>query len=98
MIKYNKPYPTIGELIKDKDYDYVSYRMLIPGFDEENGEFAGCFSSKNGEIIPLDYDTYYESEEVIASEEWNMPKEGIENGLTVVVEGEFLWKKLEENV
>ncbi|RHK98313.1 hypothetical protein [Blautia obeum] len=90
MIKYNKPYPTIGELIKDKDYDYVSYRMLIPGFDEENGEFAGCFSSKNGEIIPLDYDTYYESEEVIASEEWNMPKEGIENGLTVVVEGEFL--------
>ena len=98
MIKYNKPYPTNGELIKDKDYDYVSYRMLIPGFDEENGEFAGCFSSKNGEIIPLDYDTYYESEEVIASEEWNMPKEGIENGLTVVVEGEFLWKKLEENV
>lgn len=98
MIKYNKPYPTIGELIKDKDYDYVSYRMLIPGFDEENVEFAGCFSSKNGEIIPLDYDTYYESEEVIASEEWNMPKEGIENGLTVVVEGEFLWKKLEENV
>ena len=98
MIKYNKPYPTIGELIKDKDYDYVSYRMLIPGFDEENGEFAGCFSSKNGEIIPLDYDTYYESEEVIASEEWNMPKEGIENGLTVVVEGEFLWKKLEESV
>ena len=98
MIKYNKPYPTIGELIKDKDYDYVSYRMLIPGFNEENGEFAGCFSSKNGEIIPLDYDTYYESEEVIASEEWNMPKEGIENGLTVVVEGEFLWKKLEENV
>lgn len=98
MIKYSKPYPTIGELIKDKDYDYVSYRMLIPGFDEENGEFAGCFSSKNGKIIPLDYDTYYESEEVIASEEWNMPKEGIENGLTVVVEGEFLWKKLEENV
>lgn len=98
MIKYNKPYPTIGELIKDKDYDYVSYRMLIPGFDDENGEFAGCFSSKNGEIIPLDYDSYYKSEEVIASEEWNMPKEGIENGLTVVVEGEFLWKKLEENV
>lgn len=98
MIKYNKPYPTIGELIKDKDYDYVSYRMLIPGFDDENGEFAGCFSSKNGEIIPLDYDSYYKSEEVIASEEWNMPKERIENGLTVVVEGEFLWKKLEENV
>lgn len=90
MIKYNKPYPTIGELIKDKDYDYVSYRMLIPGFDDENGEFAGYFSSKNGEIIPLDYDSYYKSEEVIASEEWNMPEEGVKNGLTVIVEGESL--------
>ena len=90
MTKYNKPYPTIGELIKDKDYDYVSYRMLIPGLDDEDGIFAGCFSSKNGSIIPLDGDIYYESEEVIASEEWGMPEEGIKNGLTVVVEGEMI--------
>ncbi len=90
MIKYNNPYPTIGELIKSKDYDYVSYRLLIPGYYDDESIFAGCFSSQNGKIIPLDHDTYSECEEVIASEEWNMPKEGIENGLTVVVEGEFL--------
>ena len=34
-IKYSKPYPTIGELIKDNDYDYVSYRIDYPGCDEE---------------------------------------------------------------
>lgn len=34
FIKYDEPYPTIGELIKDKDYDYVSYRIDYPGCDE----------------------------------------------------------------
>ncbi len=29
--KYAKPYPTIGEIIAAKDYDYVSYR----GYDEK---------------------------------------------------------------
>lgn len=29
--KYAKPYPTIGEIIAAKDFDYVSYR----GYDEE---------------------------------------------------------------
>ena len=90
IMRYNKPYPTIGELIRDKNYDYISYRLMIPGFDDENGEFAGCFSSKNGEIIPLDHDIYHECEEVIASEEWSMPEEGIKNGLTVVVEGDMI--------
>ena len=90
MIKYNKPYPTIGELIKDKDYDYVSYRLLIPGYYDDESIFVGCFSAKNGEIFSLDHDTYSEHEEVIASEEWNMPEEGVKNGLTVIVEGKFL--------
>ena len=26
MKKYNKPYPTIKEVIKNKDYDFVYYR------------------------------------------------------------------------
>ncbi len=90
MIKYNNSYPTIGELIKNKDYDYISYRMMISGFDDENGIFVGCFSSKDGSIVSLDGDLYDESEEVVASEEWDMPEEGIKNGLTVIVEGEFL--------
>lgn len=85
MTKYNKPYPTIGDLIKDKDYDYVSYRVTYPGADKD-GEFAGCFEVRNGDILPLDGDYYGSKEEVIASEEWNSPDEGITNGLTVIVE------------
>ena len=95
--KYSKPYPTIGEIIAGKDYDYVSYR----GYDEKrdsppatgnniDGEFCGCFKVADGKIIPLDGDSYYDSEDVIASEEWTMLDEGIEKGLTVVVEMEFV--------
>ena len=95
--KYTKPYPTIGEIIVGKDYDYVSYR----GYDEKrdfppatgnntDGEFCGCFKVVNGEIIPLDGDYYGDDETVIASEEWTMPDEGIEKGLTVIVEMDFV--------
>ena len=42
---------TIGDLIKNKDYDYVSYRLTLR---DESGTFAGCFASKGGKIIPLD--------------------------------------------
>lgn len=44
---YDKPYPTIGDLIKGKDYDCISYRIAYPGCDEEHGTFAGYFSAKN---------------------------------------------------
>lgn len=95
--KYSKPYPTIGEIVAGKDYDYVSYR----GYDEKrnyppatgnntDGEFCGCFKVKNGEIIPLDGDSYDDSEPVIATEEWAMPDEGIGEGLTVIVAMEFV--------
>ncbi len=40
----------------------------------------------NGKIIPLDSgDSYDNNEPVIAAEEWTMPDEGIEKGLTVMV-------------
>ena len=95
--KYSKPYPTNGEIVAGKDYDYVSYR----GYDEKrnyppatgnntDGEFCGCFKVKNGEIIPLDGDSYDDSEPVIATEEWTMPDEGIGEGLTVIVAMEFV--------
>ena len=45
---------TIGDLIKNKDYDYVSYRRTLPYSDDT---FARCFSSKHGEMIPLNGDT-----------------------------------------
>ena len=80
---YSKPYPTIGDLIKKKNYDYVSYRMKLNTGDDI---FAGCFKSKTGKIISLDGDVYSLGEKVIASEEWKNAEEGIKRGLTVLVE------------
>lgn len=73
---------TIGDLIKNKDYDCVSYRLALP---DGNDTFAGCFASKGGKIIPLDGDTYDKDEEVLSYEEWSKPEDNIQNGLTVVV-------------
>lgn len=73
---------TIAELIKNKDYDYVSYRIVLPDGEDT---FAGCFRTKKGEIISLDGDIYSADEEVIRYEEWSKPEERIRRGLTVVV-------------
>ena len=78
---------TIGDLIKNKDYDYVSYRLILPDGDDT---FAGCFASKGGEIIPLDGDIYDKDEEVLSYEEWSKPKDNVQNGLTVVVKCEWI--------
>lgn len=75
----------IGDLIKNKDYDYISYRLILPDGDDT---FAGCFASKSGEIISLDGDIYNKDEEVLSYEEWSQPEDDIQNGLTVVVKGE----------
>jgi hypothetical protein len=88
MKKYSKPYPTIEEVIKNKDYDYVSYR--INHISDEDGIFAGCFKTENGKIISLDGDSYSLNEKVIASEEWEDEEENINNGLTVIVEGNWI--------
>ena len=96
--KYTKPYPTISEIITGKNFDYVSYR----GYDEKRnfppalpdgtveGEFCGYFKVVNGKIVPHDSDSYYDSEPVIAAEEWTMLDEDIEKGLTVIVAMEFI--------
>lgn len=86
---YNAPYPTIGELIKNKNYDYVSYRVMFPGADKY-GEFAGEFKVEDGKIIPLDMDYYRYNEEVIASEEWTDMENKIRNGLTIIVECDMI--------
>lgn len=98
LTQYAKPYPTIDEVIAGKNFDYVSYR----GYDEKRnfppalsdgtieGEFCGCFKVANGKIIPLDGDSYDNDESVIAVEEWTKPDNGIEKGLTIIVEMEFV--------
>ena len=76
---------TIGDLIKNKDYDYVSYRLTLPNGGDT---FAGCFVSKGGKIIPLDGDIYDKDEEVLSYKEWSSPEDDINNGITVVVKAE----------
>lgn len=73
---------TIGDLIKNKDYDYIEYRIMLPN---GNDIFAGCFSSKDGKIISLDGDNYNKDEEILSYREWSNSKENIKNGLTVIV-------------
>ena len=84
----------VKDLIKDKDYDYISYRLkLKPGSPLPNDEiFIGCCKSQNGILISLDGDTYDEEDEVLSYEEWS--KDHIRNGLTVVVRCE--WEEEDE--
>lgn len=80
---------TIGDLIKNKDYDYIEYRLTsenIRACIKSDNMFAGEFCSKDGKIISLDGDTYCESEKVAEWKEWSKPDYGISNGLTVVVD------------
>ena len=78
---------TIGDVGKNKNYDYVSQRLSLR---DGSDTFAGCFASKDGEIIPLDGDIYDKDEEVLSYEEWTQPEDDINNGLTVVVKGEWI--------
>lgn len=87
MTENEKSYPTIGDLIKNKDYDYVEYRIAIPSANEPDDIFAGAFRTEAGKIIPLDGDIYNQNKEVIESEEWSDLENGIKNGFTVIVRG-----------
>lgn len=93
MKKYTKPFPTIRDIINTAghDFDYVSYRIPIDsGIPDDDGTFAGCFRTQNGNIIPLDGDIYSETEAVLASEEWSMPEAGITHGLTIIANVKFM--------
>lgn len=82
---------TIGDLIKNKDYDYINYYLIIPDVNDGEPVFAGIFKSEGGKIISLDGDSYSEDEEVVEYEEWSNPSKGLEKCLTVVVEAE-VWR------
>ena len=96
--KYKEPYPTLGDIVKGKNYDYVDYRIRLdkekceedtPDYLFEEDIFAGAFKVENGEIISLDGDNYYKEEAVLESEEWVQKKDDnkITHGLTVIVSG-----------
>ena len=81
----------VKDLIKNKDYDYISWRCTAPKYWDEPDIFCGACKSQNGELIPLDGDSYSEHEIVIRYEEWS--SDLIKNGLTVVVDAEWIWKE-----
>lgn len=90
MIKNKTFYPTIGDLIKNKNYDYVEYRINVSFTDEQKDIFAGAFRTESGKIIPLDWGIYDSDNEVIKSEEWSNPEKGIKNGITIIVSGGYI--------
>lgn len=73
---------TIGELIKDKDYDFIELRI----YDSKlhRSVFVGSAKSENGDLISLDGDTYRKESEVLDYEEWSGKK--VKNAVTVICE------------
>lgn len=79
---------TVKDLIKEKDYDYISWRVTLPKKIGGGDTFFGATASKDGELISLDGDIYDEETKVLEFEEWS--SEEIKNGLTIVYEGEWI--------
>ena len=71
---------TIGELIKNKDYDFIELRIIEP--ELHNSVFVGTAKSENGELISLDGDTYRKDFEILAYEEWSGKK--VKNAVTIM--------------
>lgn len=86
----------VQELINKKDYDYISWRVTHPDMSE--GIFIGSCHSINGELIPDDQDYYSSTEEVLFYEEWEDKKIGINNGLTILVPGEWISGSIKEEL
>ena len=79
----------IKDLIKNKDYDYISYRLKMQDDTVRiygNSIFIGYAASKNGELISMDGDIYDKEDIVLEYKEWSKPEENIKNGLTVVID------------
>ena len=52
----------VKDLIKNKDYDYIEWRVTAPPQINEEDIFFGCCKSENGKLIPLDGDSYFDDE------------------------------------
>ena len=81
---------TVGDLIKNKDYDYIEWRAKLPESIGGGDTFFGSCISKNGKLISLDGDSYSKDTEVISFEEWDYPEKNIKNGLTIVYEADII--------
>ena len=74
---------TVGDLIQDENYDCIEWRVTTPpDWDEPDMLFGYC-ESVNGELIPLDGDTYSKSEVVVRYQKFRGGD--VENGLTKII-------------
>lgn len=79
---------TVRDIVQDDDYDGIEWRITSPAdWDEPDMLFGAC-KFINGELIPLDGDNYSLDEIVVRYQKWSGGD--IENGLTVVVETEWM--------
>lgn len=77
---------TVGELIKNKNYVYISYRITLPQKAGGGDTFAGIARSEDGKLISLDGDTYSMDEKVLSYEEW---KHNDMDCITIIVDGDW---------
>ena len=76
----------VSDIIKNKDYDYIEWRIIM---SKDNSEtFVGSSKSKNGKLISLDGDIYYEDTIIERYEEWTNFNKNIYNGLTIICKEE----------
>lgn len=76
----------VSDIIRNKDYDYIEWRIIM---SKDNSEtFVGSSKSKNGQLISLDGDTYYEDTVIERYEEWTNFDKNIHNGLTIICKEE----------
>lgn len=79
---------TVRDIVQDENYDCIEWRVTAPEhWDEPDMFFGGC-KFINGELIPLDGDTYSLDEIVVRYQKWCGGD--VRNGLTVVVESEWI--------
>lgn len=94
------PIKTLGDLIRNKDYDYIEVReattqgdlLVSRSFEEvllEYSEFKATCASKDGRICSLDQSLEEDisvDTPLITYIEWGDHDQGIKNGLTIIKE------------
>lgn len=74
---------TLGDLIRDKDFDCIEIRELMIVGNHLSSVFIGKAASKNGELISLDGDSYSKDWRVFDYAYWGNSETGVNVGLTV---------------
>lgn len=78
----------MGDLVKNKDYDYISWRIALPISIGGGDTFFGACKSKNGKLVSLDGDSYSEDTKVLSHYEWSSGR--VKKGLTIIIRGSLL--------